>query len=175
MKKVLFIAIIFLFCSINVNAQKTRRINKYSIGIEIDAGHSSPSFNKEQNRWKGSFYPTGALTLSFRNRINQHWQSDLGIGLTGYALVNKGPFDNYILNFSSPHLATSIQYIKTTNKKMENFVRLKTGMQLGYKGEFTEIFESYTATIKGTNPIIFFISPEIGIRKQFRIKNNRFK
>ena len=49
---------IFLIISILIPAivigQKTTKINKYSVGIEIDVGHSFPNFDKEQEQWKGN-------------------------------------------------------------------------------------------------------------------------
>lgn len=166
--------ILFIFLINYASGQATSRVNKYSTGIEIDAGHSFPNYKKNQDRWKGSFYPAGALTISIRNRINRHWQTDLGIGITGYALVNSGPYDNYVLDFASPHLVSSIQYIKITGKTKENFVRLKSGMQLGYTQEFSESFDSYEVTVNGDDPIYFFLRPEIGIRNKFKNKLNGF-
>ena len=108
MKSILLI-ISFLIPAI-VIGQKTTKINKYSVGIEIDVGHSFPNFDKEQEQWKGTFYPAGGINVLFVNRINQKWITDLGVGITGYALTNQGSVDNYVLEFASPTISSGISY-----------------------------------------------------------------
>ena len=169
------LVIALIFCADSLSGQIGSRINKYSIGIEIDAGHSFPNFKTTQNRWKGSFYPAGALSISLRNRINRNWQTDVGIGITGYALINNGPYDNYILDFASPHLTTGIQYIKFKGRTKEKIIRLKSGMQLGYTKEFTETFSDYNVKVIGRDPVYFFLRPEIGIRNNFKNRINGFR
>jgi hypothetical protein len=164
--------VLMFFLSAQAHGQRITRISKYSIGIDLDAGQSFPNYSMEQSRWKGSFYPAGALTVSVRNRINAHWQSDLGIGMTGYALFNKGPYDSYVLDLASPHVVSGMQYIKSGANGVENYVRFASGMQLGYKGRFTEKFQNYEVKVEGNDPLYFFIRPEIGIRDQFRKKLN---
>ena len=46
----------------------------------IDFGHSLLNFDKEQDRWKGKFNPSGALNILFAIRINQKLITDFGIG-----------------------------------------------------------------------------------------------
>lgn len=157
--------------------QKSTKINKYSIGLEIDIGHSFPNFDKEQERWKGTFYPAGGLNVLFVNRINEKWITDLGVGITGYALTNKGSEDNYILDFASPTLSSGISYNFRNRQGKENFIKLTSGFQLGYQGTYVDEFETYTVKIEGKNKLYQFIRPEIGIRRYFnqRMKGARYK
>lgn len=172
--KLILLAILILIPAILIG-QKTTKINKYSIGIEIDIGHSFPNFDKVQERWKGSFYPAGGLNILFVNRINQKWITDLGVGITGYALTNKGSVDNYVLDFVSPTISTGISYNFLNRHGQENFVKLTSGFQLGYQGAFTDEFETYSFTIEGKNKLYQFIRPEIGIRRYFKHKMKRFR
>lgn len=159
------------------NSQRTSTINKYSFGIEIDVGHSFPNFSEDQDRWRGMFYPAGALHVLLVNRLNQNWITDIGVGVTGYALTNRGRADKYVLDFASPHISTGISYNfqKATGK--ENFVKLTTGVQLGYRGAFIDEFETYKVTIQGKSKLYQFIKPEIGVRRYFRkgMKGSRYK
>ncbi len=157
--------------------QKSTKINKYSIGVEIDIGHSFPNFDKEQERWKGIFYPAGGLNVLFVNRINQRWIVDLGVGITGYALVNKGSIDNYLLDFASPKILTGISYNFKRLQSQENFIKLTSGLQMGYQRSFVDEFETYSVKIEGKNNFYPFVKPEIGIRKNFkqRMKGARYK
>ncbi len=157
--------------------QKTNKINRYSVGIEIDIGHSFPNFDKEQERWKGTFYPAGGINVLFVNRINQNWISDLGVGITGYALANRGSVDNYVLDFASPTISSGISYNFLNRQGQENFIKLTSGFQLGYQGAFTDEFDNYTVKIEGKHNLYQFIRPEIGIRRYFkqRMKGSRYK
>lgn len=38
--------------------QKSIKVNKYTVGVEMDLGHTFPHFESEQDRWKATFYPT---------------------------------------------------------------------------------------------------------------------
>lgn len=173
--KSVFVALSILIPSM-LFAQKTKRINKYSIGIEMNIGHSFPNFDIEQEHWKATFYPAGALNVMFVNRINQHWITDLGIGITGYALANKGSVDNYVLDFASPTISSGISYNFLNNEGQEHFIKLTSGFQLGYQGEFVEKFETYTVKVESKNAIYPFIRPEIGFRKNLkqRMKGSRY-
>ena len=157
--------------------QKSTEDNKYWVGIEMDIGHSFPNFDKDQSRWKGTFYPAGGLNLLFVNRLNQRWITDLGVGITGYALTNKGSVDNYVLDFASPQISSGLSYNFQNRKGQENFIKLAGGLQLGYQGKFIDEFETYKITIEGNNVLYQFIRPEIGIRRYFkqRMKGSRFK
>lgn len=174
MKNLLALTLLISLLSNNSMAQSQVVINKYSIAIDIDAGHSFPNFNKPQDRWKASFYPAGAITISLRGRLSNHWQTDLGLGITGYALVNKGPVDKYVLDFASPHLTTGIRYAERKGNRNEKFIGLKTGMQLGYTQSFTEEFSTYQVTISGNDPLYFFLRPEIGLRNSLNKRVNGF-
>ncbi len=175
MKSILLIVSILI--PVIVIGQKTNKINKYSVGIEIDIGHSFPNFDKEQERWKGTFYPAGGINVLFINRINQNWITDLGVGITGYALTNKGNVDNYVLDFASPTISSGISYNFPNRQGQENFLKLTSGFQLGYRGTFIDEFEDYTVRIEGKNKLYQFIRPEIGIRRYFKqkMKGTRYK
>jgi hypothetical protein len=172
---------IFLFVSILIPiilvGQRTTKINKYSVGIEIDLGHSFPNFDKEQDHWKGAFYPAGGINVVFVNRINKNWISDLGVGITGYSLTNKGSVDNYVLDFASPTISSGISYNFINRRGQENFIKLTSGFQMGYQGTFIDEFESYSVRIEGKHKLYQFIRPEIGIRRYFKqkIKGARYK
>ncbi|MCB9340784.1 MAG: hypothetical protein H6577_21885 [Lewinellaceae bacterium] len=157
--------------------QKTTKINKYSIGLEINVGHSFPNFDKEQEQWKGTFYPAGGINVLFVNRINQKWITDLGVGITGYALTNQGSVDNYVLDFASPTISSGVSYNFLNRHGQENFIKLTSGFQLGYRGTFIDEFEDYTVRIEGNHKLYQFIRPEIGIRRYFkqRMKGSRYK
>ncbi|MCB0663208.1 MAG: hypothetical protein KDC24_10745 [Saprospiraceae bacterium] len=158
-------------------SQGPSKFSKYSIGIEVNVGHSFPNLQPEQTHWKGTFYPAGGISLCVSNRINQKWISDLGIGITGYALTNKGSVDKYVLNFASPTISTGISYNFFNRKGKENFLKVTTGLQAGYQGAFTDEFETYSVEIEGKSIVYPYVRPEIGIRRYFkkRMKGSRFK
>lgn len=163
MKRIGFI--LMILTPVWLFSQKHTKINKYTVGIEIDIGHSFPNFDKEQDRWKATFYPTYGFNLLFTNRINAAWSADLSIGLTGYVLINKGPVDSYILDFASPTLAPGITYNFPNRNRLESFIKLSGGLQMGYQGMFVDQFDSYGVFVESTNTFYSFIRPEIGIRK----------
>lgn len=163
--------LVFIFVlSRQVPGQQTNRINQFSIGLEIEAGHSFPAFDTEQNRWSASFYPTGGLTVALEKKINRKWIADAGGGLTGYALTNKGMVDRYTLDFVSPHLITGISYHFQNHRGRNHFTKISTGFQVGYRGSFTDEFETYKVTVQGKNRFYPFIRPEIGMRRDFKRK-----
>ena len=157
--------------------QKSRNINKYSIGLEVEIGHSFPNFSAGQTNWKASFYPTGGLNVLFVNRINKTWISELGFGITAYALSNRGPQDHYVLDFASPTVSTGISYNFRYQKNKEHFIRLTSGFQTGYQGNFVDVYETYSVSVEGKHKLYPFIRPEIGIRKYFKqkMKGARYK
>ncbi|MEZ5172270.1 MAG: hypothetical protein R2850_01835 [Bacteroidia bacterium] len=148
-------------------------IGKYMLGIEINAGHSFPDFDIEQDRWKAGFYPAGGINLSLSNRLSKNWILDLGVGVTGYALNNNSRFDHYVLDFSSPLLISGISYNFKGYKNRMSFVKMSTGAQLAYKGSFADQFENYSVTITGVNKAYYFLRPEIGIRNKLNKKIGR--
>lgn len=169
---------VFIFAlSRQVSGQKASRINQFSIGLQIEVGHSFPTFDTEQNRWSASFYPTGGLTVALEKKINRNWIADAGVGLTGYALTNKGMVDRYTLDFVSPHLITGISYHFQNPRGRNHFAKISTGVQAGYQGSFTDEFETYKVTVQSKNRFYPFIRPEIGMRRSFkgRMKGSPFK
>ncbi len=158
-------------------AQSLSKINQYAIGIAVDVGHSFPNFDRVQNRWKGTFYPSGGIAVLFSNRVHQHWIVEAGLGITGYALTNKGRTDSYILDFASPLITSGISYHQSKSLGHENFIRLSGGVQLGYRGTLVDVFDTYSVTIQGEQQWYPFIRPEIGIRRSFgqKMKGSRFK
>ena len=158
-------------------AQNSSTTNKYSIALSIAVGHSFPDFNRPQDRWQASFYPAGGISLSFETRLNQDWTLDLGIGLTGYALTNRGPVDRYVLDFASPTLSSGLSYHFQNKKRQDNFIRISGGVQLAYQGEILDEFETYSIHIASEDRLYPFIQPEIGIRRfsRKRMKGSRYK
>ncbi len=177
MKTVILILIIVFFSQNFLIGQKSTRINKYSIGVEVDIGHSFPNFDREQERWKGTFYPAGGLTILFADKINQSWTVGLGVGITGYALTNNGPTDKYVLDFTSPHILASIGRNFQNSAGRENFVKLTSGFQQAYQGVFVDEFATYKVTVSGKNKLYYFLRPEIGVRRYFKrkMKGARYK
>lgn len=166
----IFLGLGCLLAAVSLQGQRVERVPKYAIGIEMDVGHSFPAFDREQDEWKATFYPAGALSVLLAHRLGKSWSADLGIGLTAYSLTNRGPVDRYTLDFVSPHLQSGISFSRPTQRGKESFVRLTTGFQLGYRGSFTDVFETYLVTIEGKRSLYYFVRPEIGIRRTFRKK-----
>jgi hypothetical protein len=174
--KIQFLVIILLGTS-SLNGQNPKWLNKYSIGIEVAIGHSFPDFDKEQERWIGTFYPAGAISLVLSNRINKNWIIDGGVGLTGYALNNKGPKDKYILDFASPSLSTGVSYNFKNYSGREFFAKMSIGGQLGYRGNFVDVYDAYQVEVRGNEVVYPFIRPEIGFRHYLKNRNkgSRYK
>ena len=99
-----------------------------------------------------------------------------GLGLTGFWMENRGPYDNYILDFASPALTAGLQYLWRNHFDKESFVRLGGGMQVGYDEAFVESFEGYEVQISSDQPVYYFVRPEIGFRKitKFKTKTSRY-
>lgn len=150
--------------------QKNPPVNKYTIGLAIEVGHSFPNFDREQERWEGTFYPTGGLQLMFQDRISERWAIDLGLGITGYALANKGSVDQYVLDFASPKMSSGISYHFRNRRGQEHVLQLLSGFQLSYQGTFEDEFDTYTVKIAGKHKFNPFIRPAIGVRKSFKRK-----
>lgn len=148
--------------------QKTSKINKYSLGMEIDFGHSLLSFDKAQDRWDGKFNPVGGISALLVNRINQKLIADLAIGFTAYGLILRGRIDKYVIDFASPHLSTSLSYNYQNRKGNENFIRFRTGIQVGKKRTLVEDFDTYRVSIEGKKSWYPFIRPEIGFRRYLK-------
>ncbi|MEZ4980047.1 MAG: hypothetical protein R2769_00345 [Saprospiraceae bacterium] len=99
------------------------------------------------------------------------------IGLTGYALNNKSPEDNYILDFASPLISSGLSYHFKNRLGREFFAKLSIGGQFGYRGNFVDEYDSYQVEVKGNEVAYPFIRPEIGFRHYFkkRSRGSRFK
>ena len=165
------IALICLMAAVASYAQMTGRVHQYSIGLQVDAGQSFPSFTVKQSRWKAGFYGTGAASVLLHRRLRQHWEVHGGVGITAYTLSNRGPRDAYVLDFASPHAVAGIQYL-FNGKRGIGFVGISSGAQLGYGREFTEHFEGYRVHVQGNGPIIAFVRPSLGMRKRFKSKHH---
>lgn len=150
------------------------RTHRFNIGIDVSAGHSFPDYD-QNSRWKGSFYPTGALSVLIQNRMGNHFQTELGIGVSAYALVNKGPYDKYVFDFMVPQFFTGIQYIRNKGKNRESFIRMNTGIQPAYHGVSVETFSQYQVLIQNERSLNFFLQPAIGFKNRFkeRLKGHR--
>ncbi|MCI5058696.1 MAG: hypothetical protein MRY83_21470 [Flavobacteriales bacterium] len=149
-------------------------ISKFGFGIEMTGGHSFPDFD-EQSRWSGSFYPTGGVSLFLINRNNKWLQSEIGLGLIGYALSNKGPYDSYYLNFTVPHLNLGFKYFNNPNDDRASFVGATIGSQLLFKGSLSEQYEHYNVLINNNRAITYFIKPNVGYRSTLKLKKNGMK
>ncbi len=170
----LFILILF---STSVLAQRYKKIPKFVLGMEIGYGQSFPNYDDTQNIWKPTFYPAGELRLLFSARLMKHWIVDLGAGATGYALINKGLIDKYIIDFASPLLTGGISYNFHNKNGKEQFLKVSYGMQLGYDGNLFEDFQTYEVEIESKQQYLRFIRPEIGIRRALKkkVKGTNFK
>lgn len=170
--KVKIIALLVLL-SLNVRAQKTKNTGKYNFGISTFVGHSFPNYLVNENRWKGKFYSAGGLIFLIQNKLSKKISTEVGLGMSFYALVNKGPVDNYVFDLVSPHLTTAIQYLNPVKKNVEGFIKLSTGWQVGYQGSFTDYYDRYQVQITARNSFYFFVLPEIGIRNKVFTKINQ--
>ena len=141
----------------------------------MNAGHSFPDFPQDQDRWKGTFYPSFGLDVLFANHLSQNWMVDVGLGFTAYFLTNRGPVDKYILDFGSPHASTGISYIFGKRSSKRGVLKLSYGIQLGYKGEFIDEFETYTVTVQGEKRCYHYLKSELGIRQFLKKKRKGTK
>ena len=173
MKKFTFTLLILAILPIIAFAQSTRS-HKYNIGIEVNAGHSFPAYNSD-SRWKGTFYPVGGLNVLVMNRMGKSFQSELGIGISGFALNNQGPYDNYVFDFVVPQIFTGIQYSQSKSHHLETFVRLNSGIQAAYKGSTLENFSEYQVLIQNKNALNFYLQPSIGLKNKFNKRINGHK
>lgn len=164
-----FLLPLFLF------SQKKQYTNKYSIAFAMNIGHSFPDFPEDQDRWKGTFYPSGGIEVLFINRLNERWMVDVGIGFTAYFLTNRGPIDKYILDFASPQASTGVSYIFGKRTQKKGVLNIGYGLQLGYKGKFTDEFDTYTVTVIGEKRWYHFIKTELGLRRYFKKKQKGIK
>ena len=133
--------------------------------MTANIGQVIPGYTTEQDRWKAGIHLSGAFNIGAEMRMNEHWSMGVGLGLTGFWLDNRGPFDNYILDFASPALTTGLQYLWRNHTERESFVRLGMGIQLGYQESFVEEYDGYEVFISSDQPVYYFIKPEIGFRK----------
>lgn len=157
-----------LLLPIIASGQKTSKINKYAIGMEINFGHSLLTFDKTQDRWKGKYNPAAGITALLTNRLNQNLIADIGIGFTAYGLILRGRIDKYVIDFASPHLSAGISYNLQNRKGNENFLKFGAGIQLGKKRTLVEDFDTYTIIINGEKNYYPFIRPEIGFRRYLK-------
>lgn len=159
-----------LFFPLLLFSQRSNYTNKYSLGFEMNFGHSFPVFPRNQQRWKGTFYPSGGINVSLNNRLHEKWMAEVAIGLTAYFLTNQGPVDKYILDFASPQASTGISYVFGKRPSQKGTLKLSYGLQLGYKGRFVDQFETYTVTVQGDKRWYHFIRTDLGIRRYFKKK-----
>jgi len=132
MKKLCFTLLTLAVVPIIISAQSIHS-HKFNIGIDVSIGHSFPDYSSN-SRWKGIFYPVGGLNVLVTSRMGNHFQSELGIGLSGFALVNKGPYDNYVFDYVVPQIFAGIQYVRLIHGHFGSFIRLNSGIQPSYNG-----------------------------------------
>ena len=169
--------ILLLLSTANIYSQNFTRVNKYAMGVELHMGSTFPNILEQQDQWKAKLHASGGFNLLFVNRLNANWSADIGIGLTSYFMNYRGPIDNYIFDFISPLALAGISYSIPTSKRQESFIKLTSGIQMGYQGEFIDEFDAYTVYVEGTNRWYYFLRPEIGMRRYFKkkMKGSRFK
>jgi len=167
--KVLQALLLSLFCFLP-KAEAQIPIPEITLSPEFSPGSTFPNFVGEKNDWNAKLYAAGAFSVMLSKRLTENWDAVAGIGMSTYHMNNRGKFDDYLLDFSSPHLLAGIGYYKNPFSRTQSFVKLIAGSQLGYNGIQKENYEQYTVNIKGNGLFHFFVRPEIGIHIKARQK-----
>lgn len=173
--KVNYYIILIVFLSLyptDIYSQ-TRSIPKYHIGLEAGIGTTFPNFESSQERWRAGYYGAWSGAFTVMARFNKHWSGDMGIGLAGYAMMNRSDFDRYNLDFFSPFLITGLQYNLQVGEKREAFYGISLGVQQGYRDEFVESFQEYTVIASSKNKAYYFTRLQMGVRNELRQKSKR--
>ncbi|MEO1258869.1 MAG: hypothetical protein AAFZ15_08720 [Bacteroidota bacterium] len=171
MKNQLLLLLLFLFSVDFLCAQRMRKTNKFAFVTSANIGQTLPGYTTDQDRWKAGLHLSWGFNIGAAMRLSEHWSIDGGLGLTGFWMSNRGPYDNYILDFASPAVTAGLQYIWRHHYFKESFFRLAGGVQLGYEESFIETFEGYLVQISSDQPVYYFARPEIGFRKTLNIKS----
>ena len=145
-------------------------IAELTLSAEFSPGSTFPNFVGDKNDWNAKLYAAGAFSVLLSKRLSKHWDAVSGIGMSAYRMNKRGKADDYLLDFSSPHLLAGIAYYKNPFSRTQSFIKLITGSQLGYNGIQKESYEQYTVNIKGKGLFYFFLRPEIGIHMKARQK-----
>lgn len=165
----LFILYFIGLCQ-EVFAQQKRKVNRFACSLSVHTGQVIPGFTTDQDRWKAGLHFGWGFQVAAEMRVKEHWSVGGGLGLNGFWLNNKGPFDHYIIDFASPTAAAGVQYLWRTDVNKESYIRLNGGIQMGYNDTITEIYEGYTVQISSQYPVFYFARPEVGFRKTTRLK-----
>jgi hypothetical protein len=149
-----------------LHAQRPISLSRYHYAVTLEFGSAFPNYiPNDQLRWQAGVYAAGGITLEGMQRLNAHWQLLTGLGLTTYLLNNKGPEDDYSLDFISPHLRLGAGYVSKMKRKGQQYLgQLTTGAQLGYTKTSFEAFENYQVAISGSRQFYYFARAEWGIR-----------
>ncbi len=157
-----------------VRAQR-KYTNKHGVGMELFIGHSYPNFQSNQTFWKAGLYGAGGMHISWEERMTQKFLLNAGLGLSAYALKNKGPVDDYILDYASPHMMLGGKYLIDSKRNGEGVFGVSLGGQLSYKGTINDNFDLYSVSIQGSRSLTYFVRADLGIRKYFDRSFNRAK
>lgn len=177
MKKLLPTFIFFLLTSTLLFSQRMRKTNKFAFSASANIGQVIPNFTTDHTRWKAGYHLSGGFTLGTEVRLHEHWSAGMGLGLTFFYLDNRGPSENYVLDFFSPHLMGGLSYLWRDAHGRESFFRLNGGLQIGYDRAFVETFDGYEVQISSDDPLYFFARPEVGFRKttEWKTKTSRYR
>lgn len=132
-------------------------IPEITISTEFSPGTTFPNFIGNKNGWNAKLYLAGAFSVLLSKRLNKHWDAFVGIGMSAYRMNNRGKVDDYLMDFTSPHLLSGIGYYKNTYNQTQSFIKLSAGSQLGYRGELNDYYENYAVKSRGNG--LFYFSP----------------
>lgn len=167
MKRIILVCLILVFGS-SLKAQQ--KLSKHAIGLSIKAAHLFPNYLSNNENWRGTFYPSGSISLSYNYRFSSAWQSNAGIGLHGFGLINKGIYDRYTFDFVTPQLFLGIQRIFPTQHSFDGFAKATFGANFVPLHPFTETTLNYKATITPAKALNPYLDVSIGITNQFKNK-----
>jgi hypothetical protein len=165
-------ALLFSLFGLFPEFQAQPPIPEITISTEFSPGTTFPNFIGNKNGWNAKLYAAGAFSVLLSKRLNKHWDTFVGIGMSAYRMNNRGKVDDYLVDFTSPHLLSGIGYYKNPFNQTQSFIKLSAGSQLGYRGELNEYYETYAVKSRGNGLFYFFLRPEIGI---YRRANQKLK
>ena len=160
-----------MFCGIMspnlIRAQKSKKIDRNSFVIQIDAGSSFADYDRNHGYWKPTFYPAIGLSLMANRRLNAKLDFDFGAGGTFYYLINKSPMERYVLDFASPYLISGIGYNFMQRQRTELYVKVSGIMQIGFDDIFREEFPEYMVNIESDSKYYYSVKTQFGLRRFF--------
>lgn len=151
-------ALLFSLFGLFPEFQAQPPIPELTISTEFSPGTTFPNFIGNKNGWNAKLYAAGAFSVLLSKRLNKHWDTFVGIGMSAYLMNNRGKVDDYLMDFTSPHLLSGIGYYKNPYNQTQSFIKLSAGSQLGYRGELNEYYEYLRCKKQGKWIILLFPS-----------------